>query len=202
MTRRHMKLTFLFALLGTSLVSGAAAACTKNEDLLQIVDVTAQPDVTPCDPIGRLYLDGLNGDRFFSFQDTQTLAEQHIFYGFARRFLHDLADLPEDDADFVGFDDAYASLIMSVFLTQTTSGVSVDRRKAYSAYAKLAYAQYAAIRGTAQSMLISAIDEELVGSSLTNRRELHCFVLHDMPQIAPEDIIASSAFKTCIATEE
>lgn len=213
MMHKRLALAPLGALLTTLLFGGPALACTKNDALLAIADAEAALALTPCDPIGSLYLDGLNSDRFFSFGETQKLEDAHAFYGFARTYLNSLP-APDETADagadtdanadpgFAGFEDAYASLIMSAFLLETSSDAGAQRPIVYSAYAKLAYAQYAALRGTAQSMLVSAIEDEMAGTGLTTFRELHCFVRHDMPGIAEARIIASNAFRGCVTTDQ
>lgn len=192
----------LCVFLATLLSSGTADACASSEEFLQETDTKSALALTPCDPIGFLYLDGLSGDRFFSFAETQKLEEPHIFYGFARTFLNSLARLPDGGADFDNFDDAYASLIMSVTLLQRSDTISEARRKAYSAYAKLAFAQYADLRGTAQTMLVAAIEDEIAGSAFRTRRDLFCFIRHDLPDVPVKTVTSSNAFAECVATEE
>ena len=201
MTHPRMALQHLYVVFATLLLTGAAEACTKNEDLLQEADLSSALALTPCDPIGSLYLDGLSGDRFFSFAETQKLGTDHIFYGFARMYFSTLARLPDLNADFENFDDAYASLMMAVYLSRSNDTVSEDRRTAYSAYAKLAFAQYADLRGTAQSMLVAAIEEEIATSKLATRRHVFCFVRHDMPEFTVDKITDSKAFAGCMAEE-
>lgn len=191
----------LAAPLITVLLAGSAAACAANKDLLQQDEIDTALALSPCDPIGALYLDGLSGDRFFSFTETQKLDPQHVFYGFARTYLNALADLPDAETPFADFDAAYASLIMATHLLDRTTGADDQRRTAYSAYAKLAYAQFADLRGTGESMLISAIEEEITSTKLSGLRGLHCFVLHDMPDVSANAVIASKAYQSCVAAQ-
>ena len=44
-----------------------------------------------------------------------------------------------------------------------------------------------------------AIREEVSGEGFTKLRGLFCFVRHDMPGFAEDEIIGSSAFKGCLA---
>ena len=115
------------AFLATLLFSEPVEACAENKDLLQEREIRMVLEVTPCDPIGFLYLDGLSGERYFSFGQLPRLEDHHIYYGYARIFLHELAALPDVNAEFPGFDDAYANLMLAAYLSQSDSRVSVGQ---------------------------------------------------------------------------